>query len=154
MLTVQKPRLIHAREIEELIKNNSRSSRILKRDYDEICSGIRSFFTVFENNQVAGCISLAVFSPELGEIRSLIVDQASRGKQLGKMLLAACENEARELGIQRLFALTLIPEFFLKNGFKTVSRDIFPHKIWQDCLKCERFPDCDETACLKVLGEF
>jgi amino-acid N-acetyltransferase len=37
-------------------------------------------------------------------------------------------------------------------GFKKVDKTVLPHKIWTDCLKCVKFPDCDETAVLKEVG--
>jgi amino-acid N-acetyltransferase len=57
-----------------------------------------------------------------------------------------CLVEAKSLGIRRVFVLTYVEGFFAKLGFKTVEKSQLPHKVWSDCLKCSKFPECDETA--------
>ena len=43
------------------------------------------------------------------------------------------------------------PGFFERLGFTKVDKSVLPHKIWTDCLKCVKFPDCDEIAVVKEL---
>jgi amino-acid N-acetyltransferase len=50
-----------------------------------------------------------------------------------------------------VFALTYQAEFFRRIGFERVDKGELPHKVWRDCLKCTKFPNCDETAVLKIL---
>ena len=40
------------------------------------------------------------------------------------------------------------PGFFISLGFKEVEKEMFPEKIWADCLKCAKFNCCDEKAVL------
>jgi len=63
----------------------------------------------------------------------------------------ACLKESRLLGAKRVFALTYQPQFFERLGFKKVDKTVLPHKIWADCMRCVKFPDCDEIALLKEL---
>jgi amino-acid N-acetyltransferase len=65
---------------------------------------------------------------------------------VGRQLVQACLDEARELGIKQVFALTYQPGFFEKMGFDFIEKSELPQKIWSDCLKCPKFPDCDEIA--------
>jgi amino-acid N-acetyltransferase len=58
----------------------------------------------------------------------------------------ACLKEARSLGVRRVFALTYKPEFFKKLGFQVTDKSKLPQKIWSDCIKCVKFPECDEVA--------
>lgn len=55
-------------------------------------------------------------------------------------------QEAQELQISRVFALTQIPEFFLKHGFQILDKTHFPHKVWSECIRCPKFQNCDEVA--------
>jgi len=66
-------------------------------------------------------------------------------------LVDACLSEAVTLGIYKLFVLTYEPKFFEKFGFSQIDKAMLPHKIWADCLKCVKFPDCDETAMIITL---
>jgi amino-acid N-acetyltransferase len=61
-------------------------------------------------------------------------------------LVEACLKEARSLGLRKVFALTYAEGFFLRIGFRVVEKSTLPHKVWGDCLKCPKFPECDETA--------
>jgi amino-acid N-acetyltransferase len=79
------------------------------------------------------------------------VEERDQNKGIGAKLVKACLKESRLLGVKRVFALTYQPEFFEGLGFKRVDKTVLPHKIWTDCLKCVKFPDCDEIAVLKEL---
>ena len=46
-----------------------------------------------------------------------------------------------------LEALRILKKF----GFKEIDKANLPHKIWTDCIKCVKFPDCDETAMIKEI---
>jgi len=89
---------------------------------------------------------LRVYWEDLAEIKSLAVSEDQQDRGFGSKLVRACLQEARSLGIRKVFALTYVPDFFMRLGFKEVDRSIFPQKIWADCLKCPKFPDCDEVA--------
>ena len=71
---------------------------------------------------------------------------------VGTKLVEACISEAIMLGITRVFALTYRPEFFEMLGFVKVEKSDLPQKIWTDCLKCSKFPDCDEVALVSDLS--
>jgi amino-acid N-acetyltransferase len=70
---------------------------------------------------------------------------------IGKTLVKRCLKEAKELGLKRVFALTYNPEFFKKLGFVNIDKSSLPQKIWGDCLRCHKFPECDEHAVIKHL---
>jgi amino-acid N-acetyltransferase len=61
-------------------------------------------------------------------------------------LVEACISEAITLGLYRILVLTYQVKFFEKLGFCVVDKGGLPHKIWADCIKCVKFPECDETA--------
>jgi len=42
-------------------------------------------------------------------------------------------------------------EFFEKCGFAVTDKKVFPQKIWSDCIKCAKFPECDETAMIREI---
>jgi amino-acid N-acetyltransferase len=100
---------------------------------------------------VIGICALHLCWEDLAEIRSLAVREGDRKKGIGAKLVKACLAEANTLRIKRVFALTYEPAFFERLGFKKVDKAVLPHKIWTDCLKCVKFPDCDEIALVKEL---
>jgi amino-acid N-acetyltransferase len=118
----------------------------------EIYEELRDFYVyVDENDETLGCCALHLFWEDLAEIRSLAVNEPSMGQGIGAALIDACLDEARQLGIAKVFTLTGKPVFFEKQGFGLVDRSELPHKIWAACVKCVKFPDCDETALVRML---
>jgi amino-acid N-acetyltransferase len=89
---------------------------------------------------------------DLAEIRSLAVSEQYQGEGIGSELVTAALAEAQDLEIRRIFTLTYRPDFFNKYGFEIVDKATLPQKVWTECIKCVKFPDCDEIAMLKLLG--
>lgn len=148
---IRKARLNDVKEIQRLIKQYSTRGDILPRSLVELYDHLRDFFVYIKNRKIVGICALHVCWEDLGEIRSLAVQEDMRKMGIGLALVKACLKEAKALGIKRVFALTYRPDFFERLAFKVVDKSILPHKIWTDCLKCVKFPDCDEVAMLKEL---
>jgi amino-acid N-acetyltransferase len=98
------------------------------------------------NNKVVGCCALKVLWKNLAEIKSLAVDELHLGKGIGRELVTGCMEKARELGLKKVFTLTLEPDFFVKLGFVPVSKESLPMKVWSDCAECPKQDHCDEVA--------
>jgi len=148
---IRKAKLNDVKEIQRMVKTYSGRGDILPRSLGDLYDHLRDFFVFIRNRNILGICSLHICWEDLAEIRSLVVKEESRNKGIGVKLVKACLEESKNLGIKRVFALTYQPEFFEKFGFEKVDKAILPHKIWADCLKCVKFPDCDETAMVKEL---
>ena len=144
---VRKAKIKDVATIRSLINSYSQKGEMLPKALIEIYEELRDFFVyIDEKGEVLGCCALHLFWEDLAEVRSLAVMEPSKGRGIGAALVDACAKEARELGILRVFTLTSKPAFFEKQGFGEVDRSELPHKIWAACVKCVKFPDCDETA--------
>lgn len=139
--------------IRGLISRYADERKLLPRALSELYENIRDFYVHLEEDEVVGCAALHVVWEDLAEIKSLAVREGCHGKGYGRGLVEACTDEARELGIQRLFALTYMPSFFEQFGFRQISKEELPHKIWSECVRCPFFPDCGEVAVILELSE-
>ena len=124
---------------------------MLPRTNAEICERLRDFFVYCDGGVIRGACALNLCEDDLAEIRSLAVARGYTGMGIGRMLVEACIEEARAIGIKKVFALTYQTGFFKKLGFKPANKDVLPQKIWQDCIKCAKFPSCDENAVILEL---
>jgi amino-acid N-acetyltransferase len=133
--------------IQALIGEYARKGDMLPRSLSSIYENLRDYF-VFENEEgeVIGSAAIHIMWEDLAEVRSLAVREGEMRRGIGTKLVEACISEAIVLGITRIFALTYRPDFFRRLGFREVDKSELPHKIWSDCLKCAKFPDCDEVA--------
>jgi amino-acid N-acetyltransferase len=138
-------------DIHHLLEIYAAQGNLLPRTMSELYRHLRDFFVVEVDGKLAGCGALEIFTESLGEIRSLVVDDAYKGRGFGKLLVARIIEEARTIGLKRLMALTYVAPFFHKLGFKTVPKDTLPEKVWGICVKCYKYNHCDETAVLLEL---
>lgn len=145
-MQIRKARIKDVSQIHRLINYYAEKGIVLPRSLSELYEHIRDYTVIEEDGTVCGACALGICWEDLAEIRSLVVSEDRKGKGYGIMLVQECINEAKQLGVKRIFVLTYIPEFFEKFGFKRIKKSLLPHKIWADCLKCPKFPDCDEIA--------
>jgi amino-acid N-acetyltransferase len=143
---IRKARITDASAIQKLLVEHASRGLMLSRSLAEIYQAIRSFYVIEIDGEILGIVSLQIWWLDLAEVRSLVVSSALAGKGLGRDLVNICLAEARELGLKRVFALTYQEEFFAKLGFSIIEKNELPQKIWGDCMKCPKFPDCDEIA--------
>ncbi|MBA3710237.1 MAG: N-acetyltransferase [Planctomycetes bacterium] len=120
---------------------------MLPRPMSELYDTIRDFIVAeAEVGGLVGCAAVHIATDKIAELKALAVAEAGQGKGIGKKLVQACFDEARRLGLERLFCLTYQVDFFTKLGFTRVDRSRLPEKVWGECVRCHRFLDCDEVA--------
>jgi amino-acid N-acetyltransferase len=141
--------------IYRLLKEHGDRGELLPRSLSDLYDDVRDF-TLFEDKNdgsVVAVCALHVCWEDLAEIRSLAVSEPYQRRGIGSALIKAALAEAHDLGIRRVFTLTYRPDFFKKRGFEIVDKSSLPQKVWAECIKCVKFPDCDEVAMLKPLSE-
>ena len=145
-MKVEKAKISDVPQIQELVNYFAAKDEMLPRSLSELYENLRDCFVIREKGKVIACASLHVFWSDLAEIRSLAVAEGSRDKGLAAQLLKACLKEAEELGIGTVFCLTYQPPVFEKFGFKQVEKMDLPKKVWTECYRRPKFPNCDEVA--------
>lgn len=150
---IRKAKIEDIKQIQKLINSFAKLDLMLPRSLNELYENIRDFWVVEENKRIIGCAALHISWDDLAEIKSLAVAKNKQRSGLGRELINACLNEAKQLGAKRIFVLTYKPEYFKKFGFKKIKHENLPHKIWAECINCCKFPDCQEIALLKVFRD-
>jgi amino-acid N-acetyltransferase len=150
-----KAKIAHVPVIQKILGIFAQEGKLLARPLSELYTNLRDLVVAVdeETGEVIGCCSLHIIWDNLAEIRSLAVLDTHQGRGLGRQLVQACIVEAGDLGISQLFILTYETGFFEHLGFRVVDKNVFPQKIWVDCLQCPKFPNCDEVALVLDLGE-
>ncbi len=146
MNTVEKARISDATQMHELINYFADKDEMLPRPLSEIYENIRDYFVVRQGERIIACAALHVMWSDLAEIKSVAVAEGSQGQGLGDQLVEACLKEAKELGMPTVFCLTYKPAFFERLGFSQLDKMELPRKVWGECYRCPKFPDCDEVA--------
>jgi len=150
---LRKPIVDDVPGIAALINDFSGKGLLLPRPLSDVYEHLRDFVVSEREGVLIGCAALHVVWEHLGEIRSLAVVQEARGSGAGRALVEFCLQEAFELGVGRVFVLTYETRFFERFGFHECSKQDLPQKVWKDCVRCPKFPDCDEISMVLDLGK-
>ena len=145
-LIVQRATLGDVEEMHRLINYFASKELMLPKSRHHLYQYIRDFFVVKEDGVFAGCGALHILWSDLGEIRSLAVDEQFQGNGVGRKIVEALLWDAADLKLPQVFALTYQKAFFKRLGFVQVEKDTMPRKVWGECMDCPKFPNCDEIA--------
>jgi amino-acid N-acetyltransferase len=143
---IRKAQISDVKEIQKLLMTFASRGDMLSRSLSELYESLRDFYVFEEEGTLMGAAALHIVWEDLAEVRSVAVVEDAGRKGIGSQLVQACIAEARQIGLRRIFCLTYKPDFFAKHGFRLVDKAELPHKVWGDCIKCPKFPDCDENA--------
>lgn len=151
-MKVEKAKITDIPQMHKLVNHFAEKGEMLPRALSELYENVRDFWVVRENGKVVGCAALHIYWADLAEVRAVAVSEDKQNQGVGASILQACLEEARELGISTLFCLTYKPAFFEKHGFCQVDKMRLPRKIWAECYRCPKFPNCDEVALVYYLS--
>jgi amino-acid N-acetyltransferase len=150
-LKIEKAKISDVPQMHKLINHFAEKDEMLPRSLSELYENMRDCFVARDGDKLLGCVALHIFWSDLAEIRSLAVAEDSRDKGIGAELIKSCMKEAEELGIATVFCLTYHPDLFKKFEFLQVDKMELPRKVWSECYRCPKFPDCDEVALIYKL---
>ena len=143
---IRKAKISDVKDIQKLLTSFASRGEMLSRSLSELYDSLRDFYVFEEKGRLLGTSALHIIWEDLAEVRSVAVSEDAGRRGIGSQVVGACLEEARSLGLKRIFCLTYKPDFFAKFGFTVVDKSELPHKVWGDCIKCVKFPDCDEIA--------
>ena len=149
---IRRATLADVKSIHRLIAEQAQSGHILARAMSELYSQVKDFIVSEDDGsgEIVGCGALQIVWEDLAEIRSLAVQTEYQGQGVGTALIEALLEESGQMGVSKVFVLTYRPELFQRLGFALMDKSLLPHKIWADCIRCTKFPECDEIALVRA----
>jgi amino-acid N-acetyltransferase len=148
-MEIRNAKISDAVGIHELVNYYAELDRMLFRSMADIYEKLQTFIVAELDGKVVGCCALEIIWSDLAEIKSLAVREDLKGKGIGRKIVEFAIKKALDLGVLRVFALTLEPDFFVRLGFDIVEKDTLPMKVWSDCARCSKQQNCDEIAVVK-----
>ena len=150
-MNIRPAKISDAKAIYGLINYYAERDMMLFRSLADIYENLQNFTVAEVGGQVVGCCALEIIWSDLAEIKSMAVDKDHTGRGIGGKLVSAALKKSRQLGLPKVFALTLKPGFLKKFSFKTVKMDLLPMKVWKDCARCPKQQNCDEIAVIREI---
>ena len=151
-LVAVKAEIADAQAIHDLINLYAQRGDMLPRTMGEVYENIRDFYVAKEGQTLLGCVALHIVWADMAELKSLAVAETAQGRGIGSVLVDAAVEEARGIGLERVFALTYRPAFFERLRFVQADVMTLPRKVWNECYRCPKFPSCNEIALVRELG--
>ena len=159
-IVIQKAQIQDVEEILELVNGFAASNLMLPRGPQYLFENIRDFVIASDRNVpvysmmetreelhlIVACGSLHVLWEDIAEIRALAIHPDYQHRGLGSKLVEFMKEEAKKLGIRRLFTFTLTEVFFQTLGFRRQNRVDLPPKVWGECTRCPKYFQCDEVG--------
>jgi len=146
---VEKAKIQDVPQIHRLINYFADRDEMLPRSLSDIYENIRDYFVHRKGERMLACAAMHIIWSDLAEIKSVAVAEECQKQGLGTVLVNACLNEAESLGIPTIFCLTYQPAFFKKFGLTEIDKMELPRKVWTECFRCPKFPDCGEIALIR-----
>ena len=135
-----------ARRLHALIVASQAEGHLLPRTLTEITQHVGRFVVAVRSRQIVGCAELAPLSPQVAEVRSLVVDPSARSLGVGGMIVNELRARGRREGFDKLCAFTHAPGYFMPMGFSIVPHASVAEKVNSDCVKCPLFRRCGQYA--------
>jgi len=152
MISFRKAKMPDVEALHKLINELAEQGLMLPRSRSVLYESLREFTIIENDGKFIGGGALHIIWEDLAEVRALAIKPEFHGKGIGKELIKELTNEAKELGIPQIFALTYQVEFFKKCGFEEIVKEKMPQKVWKDCINCPKFPNCDEVAMIRAVN--
>ncbi len=152
MVKIERATIGDVSQIHRLINFFASRGKMLARSLSEIYGNVRDYQVVRDGEQVIACVALHVMWSDLAEIKSLAVAESNQKQGIGERMIRSCLAEAKKLGISTVFCLTYKPELFERVGFSRIDKMELPNKVWTECYRCPKFPNCDEVALVYHTG--
>ncbi|NLW47496.1 MAG: N-acetyltransferase [Firmicutes bacterium] len=151
-MSFRKAKMPDVEALHKLINELAEQGLMLPRSRSVLYESLREFTIIENDGKFIGGGALHIIWEDLAEVRALAIKPEFHGKGIGKELIKELTNEAKELGIPQIFALTYQVEFFKKCGFEEIVKEKMPQKVWKDCINCPKFPNCDEVAMIRAVN--
>jgi len=133
-MRIRKAVINDVHSIHNILTYYAENNLMLPRSLSALYDHLRDYFVLEGDEQgqrIRGVCGLGICWEDLAEIRSLAVTKDQQGKGAGSRLVEKCLEEARDLGLKKVFVLTYVPSFFKKLGFKEVEKSALPIKSGQ-----------------------
>ena len=134
-LLIRRARTSDVKGIRALVAPLAERRVLVSKDAVTYYESLQEFLVAERGDVIVGCGALHVMWEDLAEIRTLAVAGPLLGTGLGGRLLEALVDDARELGVRRLFCLTFEVAFFTHHGFAPIEGQAVSAEVYAELLR-------------------
>jgi len=120
-MTLRHARTSDVYAIKELVAPLAEQRILISKESVAYFESIQEFFIAEIDGVTVGCGALHVMWEDLAEIRTLATADSWRGRGIGHALVERLLEQARDVGVDRVFCLTFEVDFFVRHGFEVMA---------------------------------
>ncbi len=133
---IRRARTNDVRAIRALVQPLAETRVLVAKDAVTYYEALQEFRVVEDDRgKLIGCGALHVMWEDVAEVRTLAVDPSVTGRGIGGKLLETLLEDARELGVDRVFCLTFEVDFFTRHGFTTIDGQAVDPEVYGQLLR-------------------
>ena len=124
------------RAIRQLVRPFNASRVLVAKEAVTYYESVQEFRVVEDGaGELVGCGALHVMWEDVAEVRTLAVRPDRGGHGIGGALLDVLLDEARALGVARVFCLTFEVDFFARHGFSPIEGQAVAPDVYAEMLR-------------------
>ncbi len=108
---------------------------LLGKDLAVLYGSVQEFVVAEADGELIGCGALHVIWEDLGEVRTLLVDESWLHRGVGRAIVDRLEQNALALGLSRLFCLTFEVDFFGRRGYTPIGEQVVDPDVYSQLLR-------------------
>lgn len=108
---------------------------LLGKDLAVLYGAVQEFVVAEIDGRLIGAGALHVIWEDLGEVRTLLVREEWLHRGVGRRIVEQLEEDARVLGLSRLFCLTFEVDFFTRRGFSPIGEQVVNPDVYAQLLR-------------------
>jgi amino-acid N-acetyltransferase len=123
--------------IRRLVDHYAPRGILLDKPTVTLYEDVQEFYVAVDpgDERIVGCGALHVMWQDLAEVRTLAVDPEATGHGIGHRLLDRLLDQARHLGVRRVFCLTFEVDFFRRHGFREIDGIPVEPPVYEELLR-------------------
>lgn len=129
--TVRRARVRDVRAIKDLVDRYA-GAVLLTKELVTLYEDVQEFWVAERDGALVGCGALHVLWEDLAEIRTLAVHPDFLGHGVGHALVTQLIEQARVLGLRRIFVLTFEECFFTRHGFRAIEGTPITNDVYKE----------------------
>jgi amino-acid N-acetyltransferase len=134
-LVVRAAKTGDVKKIRKIVDGYTDERRLLFKATVTLFEAVQEFVVAELDGEVVGCGALHVLWEDLAEVRTVAVIEEMHGKGIGNQIMVKILENAKEIGVKKVFCLTFETKFFGAHGFQEIEGTPVSPEVYQEMIR-------------------
>jgi amino-acid N-acetyltransferase len=134
-LVVRSAKTGDVKKIRKIVDAYTDERRLLFKATVTLFEAVQEFVVAELDGEVVGCGALHVLWEDLAEVRTVAVLEEMHGKGIGNQIMVKILENAKDIGVKKVFCLTFETKFFGAHGFQEIQGTPVSPEVYQEMIR-------------------